>query len=527
MIVQPVPPPEDGSDRSPSDVSAQGATVAGLTGVSRVSGLLRDIVLSHVIGASGTADAFYLCLALPNFFRRLFAEGAFAQAFVPVLAEYAERQDQAALKRFIAAMAGNLGFVLLVVSAAGVAGATGLVAVFMQGFANDPAQFALAVDLARIVFPYLGLISLTAFAGAVLNASNRYALPAFTPVLLNVSLICAALWSVAIDSVAVYALAWGVLAAGVAQLALQVPALMRLGLLVVPRPDWRHSGAKKVGRLLVPAVLAASAGQVNALVGMVLASYLEVGSRSCLYYADRLMELPIGIVAIALGTVLLPNLSRLHQARKTQQFSATLDWGVRLGLLLGVPAAAALAVLADALVATIYLHGEMDVRAAAMTSAALRAFAIGLMPLVLVKVLAPGYFARANTQTPFRFAVIAVAVNVALSLATFEWLGHIGLALANSAAALVNAGLLIGGLLIDRSYRPTRKTAGSLLAACVGTAAMCAALWYFLPASEWWFGADPLDRIGALAVAVISGMAIYMAAAWAAGMRIADLVHRA
>ena len=501
--------------------------MAGLTGLSRVSGLVRDIVLSHVIGASGTADTFYLCFALPNFFRRLFAEGAFAQAFVPVLAEHIERRDEAALKRFVAAMAGNLGFVLLVVSASGVAGAAGLVAAFMPGFASEPQQFALAVDLTRIVFPYLGLISLTAFAGAVLNASNRYAVPAFTPVLLNVSLIGAALWAVAVDSAAAYALAWGVLVAGVVQLSLQVPSLLRLGLLVAPRPNWRHPGARKVGQLLLPAVLAASAGQVNALVGMLLASYLEAGSRSWLYYADRLMELPIGVVAIALGTVLLPNLSRLHQNKQPQRFSGVLDWGVRLALLIGVPAAAALAVLADPLVATIYLHGEMTVRDAAMTSAALRAFAIGLVPLVLVKVVAPGYFAREDTTTPFRFAVAAVAVNVALSLATFQWLGHIGLALANSVAAFVNAGLLIGGLVADGSYRPTRKTAGFAVAACVGTAAMGVAAWYFLPAPDWWLHVDVLQRCGALAATVTAGLVIYAAAAFVAGVRPKDLLHRA
>ena len=526
MTAKPPTQPIDEPADATSNVSSQGATVAGLTGLSRVSGLVRDVVLAQVIGASGTADAFFLCFALPNFFRRLFAEGAFAQAFVPVLADYIEKKDEDALQRFVAAMAGNLGLALLVVSAAGVAGAAGLVAVFMQGFANDPAQFALAVDLARIVFPYLGLISLTAFAGAVLNASNRYAVPAFTPVLLNVSLVCAALWAVAVGSEAVYALAWGVLVAGVAQLALQTPSLARLGLLVAPRPDWRHPGAKRVGQLLVPAVLAASAGQVNALVGMVLASYLEAGSRSWLYYADRLMELPIGVVAIAIGTVLLPNLSRLHHAKRPGDFSTTLDWGLRLGLLLGVPASAALAVLADPLVATIYLHGEMRVYDAEMTSAALRVFAIGLVPLVLVKVAAPGYFAREDTRTPFRFAVAAVIVNVVLSLATFQWLGHIGLALANSVAAFVNAGLLVGVLLGQRHYRPTRKTAVTLVATVVGSAIMAMALWYFVPPPSWWFDASLLHRIGALTVAVLGGIGIYAAVTFAAGVRPADLLHR-
>lgn len=523
-----------GGGARPRSITSQGGIVGGMTALSRLSGLLRDIVLSHALGASGAADTFFLAFRVPNFFRRLFAEGAFAQAFVPVLAQYREHGDAAATRRFVAAMAGNLGAVLLAVALAGVAAASVLVAVFMPGFLGDGAQFGLARDLTRIMFPYLALISLTAFAGAVLNSADRYAVPAFTPVLLNLSLIGAALWAVfaasggaapAAQSVA-YALAWGVLLAGVLQLALQLPSLGRARMLVAPRPDWRDPGARRVGRLLIPAVFAASAGQLNALLGTVLASLLERGSASWLYYADRLMELPIGIVAIALGTVLLPNLSRLHEAGESRRFSAMLDWGMRAGLLLGVPAAAALAVLAFPLVATIFLHGEMTVRDAAMTRLALVAFAAGLVPLVLAKIAAPGYFARRDTRTPFKFAVASVAANAALSLATFLWIGHLGLALATSVAAFVNAALLIRGLLANGLYRPGRRLARVAAASGIGAAAMSLALHLAVPDDAFWIAAGIGARIGALALAVLGGLAVYALAVLALGIRPADLRHR-
>ncbi len=523
---------DSGEAAASRDVAAQGGVVASMTALSRISGLLRDIVLSHVLGATGAADTFFLAFRIPNFFRRLFAEGAFAQAFVPVLAEYRQRDNRAALKAFLAAIGGNLGVVLLAVTVAGVVGAWALVAVFMFGFFDDPPKFALAVDLTRIMFPYLALISLTAFAGAVLNASHRYAVPAFTPVLLNASLIAAALW--AADAAAAgdfasvaYALAWGVFAAGVAQFLFQLPSLARVGLLTVPKPDWRHAGARKVGRLVVPAAFAASAGQVNALIGSQLASLLEEGSVSWLYYADRLMELPIGIVAIALGTVLLPTLSRLHSAGKATEFNDTLDWGLRIGLLLGVPAAAALALLAHPLLATLFQHGEMQPRDVDRTAAALRIFAIGLVPLVLVKIAAPGYFSRQDTTTPLKFAVASVATNIALGLATFWWLGHVGLALATSMAAIVNAGLLIRGLIVGGDYRPGRPLARAMAVAATGTAIMVAALWLLVPGPDYWLAAGLGERIGTLALAVLGGLAVYTAAVYAAGVRPRDLRHRA
>ena len=514
-----------------SDVAAQGGVFAGMTVLSRISGLARDWVFAHVVGATGAADTFYLAFRIPNFFRRLFAESTFALAFVPVLSEYRERGNRAALRAFVAAVSGNFAIVLLVVTVAGVAGAWLLAAVFMPGFLGDAEKFALATELTRIMFPYMALISLTAFAGAILNSANRFAVQAFTPVLLNVSLIAAALWAAtgAVEGVSgiAYALAWGVLAGGAAQLLFNLPAVARTGLLVPPRPNWRHEGVAKVFKLLVPAVFAGSAYQVNALIGTMLASVLEEGSPSWLYYADRLWEVPIGIVAIALGTVLLPNLSRLHTAGDSQRFNDTLDWGVRTGVLLGIPAAVALWVLAYPLVATIFLHGEMRPYDADRSAAALRAFAIGLVPLILVKVAVPGFFARQDSKTPLKFAVAATVVNIAVSLATFLWLGHVGLALATSVAAIVNAGLLLGALIAGRHYRPSRRLARTTLVAVLGTAGMGTLLIFALPDAAAWTEAGLWLRVGWLSVSVVAGLVVYSLVVLAGGIRPRDIRHRA
>ncbi len=514
-----------------SDVAAQGGVFAGMTVLSRLSGLARDWALAHVVGATGAADTFYLAFRIPNFFRRLFAESTFALAFVPVLSEYRERGSHAALRAFVAAVFGNFVIVLMVVTVAGVAGAWLLAAVFMPGFLDDPERFALATDLTRIMFPYMALISLTAFAGAIQNSANRFAVPAFTPVLLNIALIAAAFWAATgatggVSGIA-YALAWGVLAGGAAQLLFNLPSVARTGLLVAPRPNWRHEGVAKVIKLLVPAVFAGSAYQVNALIGTMLASLLEEGSPSWLYYADRLWEVPIGIVAIALGTVLLPNLSRLHTAGDSQRFNDTLDWGVRTGLLLGIPAAVALWVLAYPLVATIFLHGEMRPYDADRSAAALRAFAIGLVPLILVKVAVPGFFARQDSKTPLRFAIAATVVNVAVSLATFWWLGHVGLALATSVAGIVNAGLLLGALIAARHYRPGRRLARTTFAALLGTVGMGAALVFGLPDDASWTQAGHWLRVGWLGLAVAGGLLVYAVVVIAGGIRPRDLRHRA
>ena len=484
------------------NVAAQGSVVASMTLLSRISGFARDIVFSYFFGASGIADAFFVAFRIPNFFRRLFAEGAFNQAFVPVLARYrAERPE--VLKGFVAVMGGNLALALLLVVLAGILLAPGLITVFAPGFWRDPERFALATDLVRVTFPYLGFISLTAFAGALLNSHHRYAVPAFTPVLLNLSLISAALTASYWTDTPVYALAWGVLLAGVVQLLFQVLPVARLGMLVRPRVSFAHEGARRVGRLLVPAAFASSVGQINALIDTILASTLITGSISWLYYSDRLLELPIGLVAVALGTVLLPNLSRLNRDDNVEGFRATLDWGLRMALLFGLPAATALYVLALPLIASIFA-GLSDVNAR-MASLSLQAFATGLLPLVLVKVLAPAYFAQEDTRSPLRAAAVAVAVNVVVNLALFRFMGHVGLALGTAAAAWVNALLLGRGLIRSDRLRLDAGLFGFAARCALANAAMVACLLYLAPGSSFWFAASVLDRALMTALLVASG----------------------
>lgn len=511
------------------NVAAQGGIVSSMTMLSRILGLVRDMVLSYFFGATNVADAFFVAFRIPNFFRRLFAEGAFSQAFVPVLAQYREG-EAGALRGFVGVIAGNLSAVLLPVVVIGVLCAPALVMVFAPGFWNDGDRYALAVDMVRITFPYLGFISLTAFAGAVLNSHHRYALPAFTPVLLNLSLISAVLFVADLFAQPVLALAWGVLVAGIVQLACQLPALQRIGMVVRPRIDFRHPGARQVGRLLGPALFAASVNQINSLIDTILASTLMVGSISWLYYSDRLFELPIGVVAIALGTVMLPNLSRLHMSTADDsqaRFSATLDWGMRVGALLGVPAAVALYGLAVPLIATLFLRGELTGVDTLMAALSLQAFALGLPALVWVKVLAPGYFARQDTATPFRFATVSVVTNVTLNLALFSWLGHVGLALATSAAGWVNALLLLRGLVHSGHYQPGRDLATAIARASVGAALMLAALWWLLPAAPEWLGMGELARVAWIAAAVAGGGAVYTVVLLLLGERPRHVLHRA
>ena len=512
------------------NVSAQGSVVAGMTLLSRISGFARDMVLSHFFGAGAVADAFFVAFRIPNFFRRLFAEGAFNQAFVPVLARY-KHLEPAVFRAFVAAVAGNLAVAVWLVVLLGVVFAPAVVTVFAPGFWRAEEQFEMATAMLRITFPYLGFISLTAFAAAMLNSHHRYAIPSFTPVLLNVCLIAAMLFATGLFEQPVMALAWGVFVAGLVQLAFQLPALGRLGLLVIPRPSLANPGVRRVGRLLLPAMFAASVSQINVLIDTILASTLMTGSISWLYYADRLLELPVGLVAVALGTVLLPNLSRLASTRDDAGFAATLEWGLRMGLLLGLPAAVALYALALPLVAGLFYHGAMTALDVRMTALALQAFSVGLLPLILVKVTAPAYFAREDTATPFRFAVAAVMTNVGLNLALFSWFGHVGLAFATSAAAWVHAMLLLRGLvgpaaLPERRYRPTRGLMLTLVRAAAAALLMGLALAVLLPEPARWLEVGVWQRAGWLLLAVPSGAAVYLLLVVAMGERPRGLLHR-
>lgn len=501
--------------------------VSGMTALSRITGFARDVVLSYFFGATGVADAFFVAFRIPNFFRRMFAEGAFSQAFVPVLASYKVGHSVAELHRFLRATSGTFLVVMFTISLLGVAAAHLLVLVFAPGFAGDPARLALTGDMLRLTFPYLGFIALTAYAAGVLNSHHRYAVPAFTPVLLNVSLISAALLVAPHLASPVMALAWGVLAAGVVQLLFQFPALKRIDLLLAPRPELRHPGVRRVAALMLPAMLSASVSQINALVDTAIASLLMTGSISWLYYADRLMELPVGLVAIALATVLLPNLSRLHAAGATKAFSRALDWGVRMGLLLGLPAALALYLLATPLVATVFFHGAMTGGDVIMAALALKAFAIGPVAISLVKIFAPAYFSREDTRTPLRIAIVAVLVNVTLNLALYRIMGHVGLALATSTAACVQAYLLIRGVLVAGAYRPDANWGKFLGQLGIGCAAMVGWIWAVAPPDAVWLTLDVEQRVIQLTFVCAGGLAVYFAGLALAGVRPRHLRHAA
>ncbi|HAG94499.1 MAG TPA: murein biosynthesis integral membrane protein MurJ, partial [Gammaproteobacteria bacterium] len=426
--------------------------VSLFTMLSRVLGLVRDVVVANVFGAGGGADAFFVAFKIPNFFRRLFAEGAFNQAFVPVLSEYRSQREQVEVRLLISYTMGSLGGVLMVISLMCVVFAPAVTFLFAPGFHDMPEKFDLASDMLRLTFPYLLLISLTAMLGSVLNSYGRFAIPAFTPVLLNLCLIGAALLVSPLMDPPIIALAWGVLAAGVVQLVFQFPFVRQIQLLSVPRWGWSDPGVKRILALMLPAMFGVSVAQINLLLDTVLASFLVDGSVSWLYYSDRLMELPLGVFGIAIATVILPSLSRKHASQSVEAFSQTLDWAVRMVLLIGLPAALALVVLAAPLLVTLFQYGEFSAADVDRASLSLQAYGAGLLGFMLVKVLAPGYFARQDTKTPVKVGIKAMVANMVFNLALIVPLAHVGLALATSLSALLNAFLLWLGLRREGVY---------------------------------------------------------------------------
>lgn len=437
------------------------ATVGSMTSISRVLGLIRDIVLARLFGAGLGADAFFVAFRIPNFLRRLFAEGAFSQAFVPVLSEYKERRGHDEVGRLVDHVSGHLAGVLFVITLLGVVAAPVLVMIFAPGFLQEPAKFDLTTQMIRITFPYLLFISLTALAGGILNCYGQFAVPAFTPVFLNVMLIAAAIWLAPQLEQPVMALAWGVFFAGMAQLLFQFPYLRRLHLLPRPRLRGSHEGVKRIRRLMLPAIFGSSVVQINLLFDTLIASFLVTGSVSWLYYSDRLVEFPLGVFGIALATVILPNLSQAQARGSQQDYQQTMDWALRLVILIGAPAATGLLVLAGPLLTTIFQYGAFAVADVAMARLSLMAYALGLLAFILVKVLATGFYARQDTRTPVRIGVTAMIANMVLNvlfvvpLVWFDFAGpHMGLALATSLSAFLNAGLLYMRLRREAIYHP-------------------------------------------------------------------------
>lgn len=495
-----------------------------MTLVSRFLGLARDVVIARLFGASDAADAFFLANKIPNFLRRLFAEGAFNQAFVPVLSEYRSLRSHDDVRELIAAVAASLGGIITLISVVVMIAAPVIAIPLAYGFNDEPGKFALFVEMLRITFPYLLLISMTALCGAVLNSYGRFAVPAITPALLNICLIgCAFLLAPYLHTPEL-ALAWGVLIAGVAQLLFQLPFLAQMRLLPMPKPSAGHEGVARIKTLMLPALFGVSVNQINLLLDSFIASLLVSGSVSWLYFSDRLMELPLGTFGVALAIVVLPSLSRKHAENSLAEFSQTLDWALRLVFLIAVPAALALVMLAKPLLITLFHNDNFSVNDVQQAAGSLQAYALGLLGFMAVKVFAPGFYARQDTRTPVRIAMIALAVNMLLNVVFYlQGFAHVGLAAATSIAACVNAGLLLRGLLQQGAFRFARGWSVWLLRLAAANSALAAFL--YTQAGLWrdWLEWSASTQIMQMAILVGGGVAVYAIVLVAAGLRWRDV----
>lgn len=497
--------------------------VSLMTLVSRMLGFVREILFAALLGTGAAMDVFFVAFRIPNLFRRLFAEGAFTQAFVPVFTDAKTRQSPDEVKKLVDVVAGTLAGVLALLTGLGMLGAPLVMWAFAPGFADDAAKFEQGVTLLRWTFPYLFFISLTAFVGGVLNAYGRFAGAAFNPVWLNVCLIAAA-WCYAPS---VEALAIGVFIAGIVQLLFLLPSIARLGLLPHPRWGWRDPQVRKIMVLMLPIMIGSSASQFSLILDTIIASFLPGdGSVSWLWYADRLMEFPLGIFSIAIATVILPALARQHARQSPADFSATLDWGLRLTLLIGLPAAVALLLLAGPLVSTIYQHGVVRPHDVAMMAWALAAYAFGFLGFSFVKVLVPGFYARQETRAPLRYAFISFGAGMVCSLlftgaalALDFAAPHAAIALATATGAWINAALLLRRLRADGIYRPGAGWGRFALQLLLANGAMAAVLVLMPGELASWTAAPALERIGRLALIIAAAGAAYFAVLWAAGVR--------
>lgn len=503
------------------------AAVSSMTMISRVLGFVRDTIVARMFGAGMATDAFFVAFKLPNLLRRIFAEGAFSQAFVPILAEYKTQQGEEATRTFIAYVSGLLTLVLAVVTALGMLAAPWVIWVTAPGFVDSPEKFELTGDLLRVTFPYILLISLASLAGAILNTWNRFSVPAFVPTLLNISMILFALFLTPYFDPPIMALGWAVLAGGLAQLLYQLPHLKKIGMLVLPRLNLRDSGVWRVLKQMGPAILGVSVSQISLIINTIFASFLVAGSVSWMYYADRLMELPSGVLGVALGTILLPSLAKTYANDDRHEYSRLMDWGLRLCFLLVLPCSLALAVIAEPLTVALFQYGKFSAHDALMTQRALIAYAVGLLGIILVKVLAPGFYARQNIKTPVKIALFTLVSTQLMNLVFIGPLKHAGLALAISLAACLNAGLLYWQLRKHQLFEPQPGWGKFIAKLVVSVLVMCAVLigmMYVMPA--WDQGGMPirLVRLGAL---VVAGVVAYFGMLALLGFRLRDFSRRA
>ena len=495
------------------------AAVSSLTVVSRILGFIRDFFIARAFGAGLATDAFFVAFRIPNLLRRLFAEGAFSQAFVPVLGEVKNRQSVEETKSLIDGTATLLFLALAIAALLGVIAAPFIVYISAPGFAADPGKFDLTVAMLRITFPYIAFISLVAFSAGVLNTWNRFSVPAITPALLNISFIVGAAFFARFFDPPVLVLAWAVFAGGLLQLAFQVPFLAKLGLLPRWRLNFSHPGVQRILKLMAPAAFGVSISQVSLLINTIFASFLVSGSVSWLYYADRLMEFPAGVLGVAVGTILLPSLSKYHATADHAEYARLLDWGLRITFLLAVPSAVALAVLALPLIATLFHYGRFTPEDAWMTQHALVAYSIGLVGMILVKILAPGFYARQNIKTPVKIGILTLFATQTMNLAFIVPLRHAGLALAIGLGACLNAALLYHYLRRNGIYTPQPGWLVFLLKVATAVAFMAVVLFTTMGESSWWLSVSWQHKLPAALGLVALGLMTYGGTLLALGLR--------
>jgi putative peptidoglycan lipid II flippase len=504
-----------------------------MTLLSRITGLVREMVYAQFFGAGALMDAFLVAIKIPNFLRRLFAEGSFSQGFVPVISEYRHKKSHEETKELVAGVAGTLGTVVFVITVVGVLAAPILVLMFAPGFRGTGGRYEQAVEMLRFTFPYLFFVSLTALFGGVLNSYGRFLIPAATQVLMNVVMIVFTAWfAVGADNPGLV-MSIGVFVSGLVQVAFQLPAVASLGLLSWPR--WRPAldGVRRIGQLMLPGIFGSSMAQVSLLLDTLVASFLVTGSIAWLYFADRLMEFPLGVFSIALATVILPGLSAHHAKASKEHFAQTLDWALRVTVLLATPAAVAMLVFAGPLTATIFGHGEFSPYDVQMTSYALMTYSFGMVGMSLVKVLAPGYFARQDTRTPVRVGLISLAVAMGLNVVVVLPAAKLGfpaphalLAISTSVAAAVNTALLWRGLWKAGVYTPSPGWAKLLTRIAVSNALMAAVIWWMSGDLQSWLAVGAMERVWRCALCVAAGAAVYFASLYALGMRYRHLALR-
>jgi len=502
------------------------AAVSSMTMVSRVLGFVRDAIVARVFGAGMATDAFFVAFKLPNLLRRIFAEGAFAQAFVPILAEYKSREDLEDTRLFISYIAGLLTLVLALITIVGMIAAPWVIMATAPGFTDDADKFALTSSLLRITFPYILLISTASLVGAILNTWNRFSVPAFAPTLLNVSMILFAVFAAPYFDPPILALAWAVTVGGVLQLAYQLPYLKKIGLLVLPRVNFKDTGSLRVVKLMGPAILGVSVSQISLIINTIFASFLASGSVSWMYYADRLMEFPAGVLGVALGTILLPSLAKTYSSGDHEGYNRLMDWGLRLCFLLALPCSVALGILAQALVVSLFQYGNFSAFDALMTQRALVAYSIGLLGLIAVKVLAPGFYSRQNIKTPVKIAVVTIIITQLMNLAFIGPLKHAGLSLSIGLAACLNAALLYWQLRKQDIFRPQPGWGLFLVRLLVAVLVMSGVLIGMLVLLPAWDTGSMFYRLSRLMLVVIVGAGSYFATLMLLGFKLKDFAKR-